>query len=188
MFFDGQLEAEVLLARVGAQWARDGNSGNISSSGRRSGGGGFGGRGGGFGGGRGGGPGGAGMGSPPGGGADDTVPRVPIRASNEPAVQLRLRLANHGSAPVDVEVVDFNSALGNFVVQPSKITLPPGAPVEAEPMISRLGVTAEEIPLTVKLHISDRTEQQVLTLRVVKETAPGSNPPAPPSGAPADGR
>jgi len=62
-----------------------------------------------------------------------------IRASNAPAVQLRLRLTNHGNEPVDVEVLDFNSQLGNFVVQPAKISLPPGEPTEADPMLSRLG-------------------------------------------------
>jgi hypothetical protein len=53
-------------------------------------------------------------------------------------------------------------------------------------MVSRLGVSTEEIPLTVKLHLDGRTEQQVLTLRVVKEPAPASSSTesAPPPAAP----
>ena len=38
-----------------------------------------------------------------------------IRASNEPPVQLQLRLTNHGETPVVVEVLDFNSDLGKHV-------------------------------------------------------------------------
>ena len=131
------------------------------------------------GGGRGGGRGhggGRGGGGPPAGGADSSVPHAPpIQASNLPPIQLRLRLTNHGDTPADVEVIDFDSALGNFVVEPSKITVKPAESVEAEPMVSRLGISTEEIPLTVKLHMAGRTEQQVLTLRVVKEPAPASS-------------
>jgi hypothetical protein len=82
---------------------------------------------------------------------------------------MRLRLTNHGESPLEVEVLDFNSELGNFVVQPAKLTLPPGEPVEAEPMLSRLGVPAvEEIPLTVRLRVGGRSgqaETQILRLR-----------------------
>jgi hypothetical protein len=84
-------------------------------------------------------------------------------------VQLRLRLTNHGAEPVEIEVLDFNSTLGNFVVQPAKLTLPPGEPVETSPMLSRLGVPAvEEIPLTVRIRRGGKggtAETQVLKLR-----------------------
>lgn len=189
-FFDGRIEVEAMLARAGMKWSRDAeSSGGGGGGGRQSRGGGFRGGSGMGGGSRGGGRGrgGGGESGPPGGGAEDSVQRAPpIRASNQPPIQLRLRLTSHGEAPVDVEVVDFNSALGNFVVQPPKITVKPGESVEAEPMVSRLGIFNDEIPLTVKLHVSGRTEQQVLTLRAVKEPAPASTLPAgssPPSAA-----
>lgn len=188
MFFDGRIEIEAMLAPSGMKWSRDAESGSDGGSSRQGSGGGFKG---GFGmGGRGGGRsrGGGGGNGPPAGGAEDSVQRAPpIRASNQPPIQLRLRLTNHGEAPADVEVVDFNSALGNFVVQPPKITVKPGESVEAEPMVSRLGISTDEIPLTVKLHVSGRTEQQVLTLRAVKEPASASTLPAgssPPPAAP----
>lgn len=194
MFFDGRIEIEAMLAPAGMKWSRDVESSGGGGGGRQGRGGGFRGGfgmgGGGMGGGRGGGRsrGGGGEGGPPGGGAEDSVQRAPpIRASNQPPIQLRLRLTNHGEAPADVEVVDFNSALGNFVVQPPKITVKPGESVEAEPMVSRLGISTDEIPLTVKLHVSGRTEQQVLTLRAIKEPAPASTLPAessPPPAAP----
>jgi hypothetical protein len=170
MFFGGQIEAEALLARAGTHWSREDGSGRAGS--RGAGGSGFGGHVGGLGGGRGGHRGGAGRGGSYGeGGSSDDQPRSSIYASNLPPAALRLRLTNHGDTPVEVQVIDFDSALGDFVVEPPTITLPPGQPVEAEPMVSRLGVGTTEIPLTVKLHLNGRSEQQVLTLRVVKEPA-----------------
>lgn len=187
VFFGGQIGVEAMLARAGAKWSSD-EAAAASSSGSHEG------RGGsrvGFGGGMGGmrtGYGGGGGrhgrgGESEGGGPGTEAP--PIRAINQPPVQLRLRLTNHGAAPADVQVIDFNSTLGDFVVQPEKITVPPGESIEADPMISRLGVFAEEIPLTVRLHISGRTEEQVLTLRVVPETPPPAAAPPAPSAAPA---
>jgi hypothetical protein len=171
MFFDGQVEVETLLARAGATWTRDADQASASASSK-----GGGGLGGGFGGGHGGGRHGGGGGR--GGGdsgrtQDDTTQQAPpIHASNGPVVQLRVRLTNHGPEPVTVEVVDFDSTLGNFVVQPEKITVQPGASVEADPMVSRLGMGTGEIPLTLKLRIAERSDQQVLTLRVVTEATP----------------
>lgn len=97
----------------------------------------------------------------------DADPASHIVASNKPPVRLQLRLTNHGSEPVDVEVLDFNSDLGNFVVQPKKMSLPPGASVEAEPMTSRLGVAADALPLIVRIRRNGQVEQQVLTLEVI---------------------
>ncbi len=117
-------------------------------------------------------------------GSDDDEPTPHIRATNAPPVRLHLRLTNHGSLPADVEVVDFNSDLGNFVVEPGKIALAPGAAVEAEPMISRLGVNADEIPVTVNLRMAGHSDKQVLTLHVVAPpTSPAPPPSAPPSPA-----
>ena len=178
MFFDGQVEAEALLARAGTYWARDNESGGTSTAGQQSSDGGMG-RGGGHGGGHRGG----GRGADPGGNADGGSPQTPpIHAINHPAIELRLRLTNHGNAPITIEVVDFNSDLGDFVVLPEKIAVLPRKSVEADPMVSRLGVYATEIPLTVKLKIDGRSDQQVLTLKIVKEAAPASAPqPAGPS-------
>lgn len=182
MFFDGQIEVESLLAPGGMHWSprdKDGKEGR-----HRGGGGG----GGGFRMGGGGGMGGGGMGGGPGGGGfrgrrgDDDGPGPTMRASNLPPVQLRLRLTNHGAAPAEVEVLDFNSDIGNFVVQPERIILPPGESIEAEPMISRLGIPGNEVPLTVRLRLAGRTEQQVLTLKSVPP--PPAEPAAPAPAAP----
>jgi hypothetical protein len=173
-FFNGTIGVEAMLAKSDAVWKNPG----ASESTDRSGGGGRGGFSGGFGGGGGSSRrGGGGSGRRGGGGgetppqtASDAGPRAPaIRASNEPPVQLRLRLTNHGDAAVEAEVLDFNSDLGNFAVQPEKIPLPSHESIEANPMTSRLGVPAvEEIPLTLRLRIggkNGRTETQILKLR-----------------------
>jgi len=163
LFFAGQIEVESLLAPGGMHWGTRGKEGKDGPH-RGAGGGGF----------RMGGGGGMGSGGPGGGrgrrgprGDDDDGPRSVMRASNLPPVQLRLRLTNHGSTPAEVQVLDFNSEIGNFVVQPEKFLLPPGETIEADPMISRLGVPGNEVPLTVRLRLAGRTEQQVLTLKIV---------------------
>ncbi len=192
-FFGGQIEVETLLARAGVKWSRtdekEGATGGSGRSGRGAGmhggfgvGGGGGGMRGGYGGGRGGG-GREGRGESAEGGGEEGPRPPPIRAINQAPIVLRLRVTNHGPAPSDVEVVDFNSVLGDFAVQPEKITVQPGEAVEADPMVSRLGVPSEEVPLTVKLRIGDKTEQQVLTLRAVKEPPPEA-PKPPPAGGP----
>ena len=190
MFFGGHVEVEALLAQAGAKWDRSDESGGGSNPESSGSGGHFsagGGAGGGHGGGhRGGGHGGGGGGGSSEGGDEEVVQRVPpIHAANQPGVQLRLRLTNHGDALIVAEVVDFNSDLGDFVVEPEKIAVQPGESVETDPMVSRLGVGADEIPLTVKLRLEGQTDQQVLTLKAVKEKPPAPPPPA--EHAPAQG-
>lgn len=164
MFFAGQIEVESLLAPGGMRWGAHGKEGKDSPP-----------RGGGFhmGGGMGG-----GHRGPSGEFGDGPAPTM--RASNLPPVQLRLRLTNHGSAPAEVQVLDFNSDIGNFVVQPAKLLVPAGESLEADPMISRLGVPGNEVPLTVRLHLAGRTEQQVITLKIASTPPPTGTPtPAP---------
>ena len=190
-FFAGQIEAEVLLGRDGFA-AHDAAKGEAGAGGDSHGRSGLGLVGGGGGNRRRGGGGGGGNGRRSGeeGGEssashgtanqnDDGTPAIHITPSNQPPVRLHLRLTNHGSQPAEVEVPDFNSDLGNFVVQPPKILLLPNQPTEADPMISRLGVGSDEISLTVAIRTNGRIEKQVLVLRVVK----AAEPPAP---APAD--
>ena len=81
-------------------------------------------------------------------------------------MRLHLRLTNHGEQPVDIEVPDFNSELGNFVVQPPKMLLLPNQSNEADPMTSTLGVKSDEIPLTIGIRANGKLERQTLSLRV----------------------
>lgn len=173
-FFSGQMELEILLNRAGFAGRAGGGSDSASTD---SGAGQGNSRGGGHhrGGGAGGSP------SAATNGEGGSAPQ--IRPSNLPAVRLHLRLTNHGPAPITVEVTDFNSDLGNFVVEPEKIPLAPNESAEAEPMTSQMGVTSDAIPLSVSIWMTGQDgrrqgEKQVLTLRMV-------NPPAQPSPTPA---
>jgi hypothetical protein len=176
-FFAGQIEVDVLLGSNGFTRPSGDDKSDPSDSaggGRRGGAGNYGGGGGGR-------KGRGGSGGSDGSAArssdgDDPTPHIPT--SNAPPVRLHLRLTNHGTAPAEVEVVDFNSDLGNFVVEPSRIAVAPNASAEADPMISRLGVNADAIPVTVNLRLAGHSEKQVLTLRAV-------TPPTPPPSAPA---
>ena len=182
-FFGSQIGIEVMLAKSDAVWknANPAEGGEPGGRGRGGFSGGFGGTGGGGRRGGGGQRGGGGGGGPPqnAGDASSRPSGPPLRANNAPPVQLRLRLTNRSDQPLDVEVLDFNSELGNFAVQPAKITVPPHESVEADPMTSRLGVPAvEKIPLTVRLRVggkSGRVEQQVLQLE------PRAEPPVAPA-------
>jgi hypothetical protein len=105
---------------------------------------------------------------------------APMRAAGEPPVQLRLRLTNHGADAADVEVTDFDSRLGNFVVQPRHLVIPPGESMEADPMTSELGVDSGEIPVVVGIRVNGEREKQTVVLRVKPGTAPASPPAASP--------
>lgn len=82
-----------------------------------------------------------------------------------PPVTLRVNLENKGTEPITVEVTDVNSDLGNFAVRPPKLTIAPGQVGSLEPMISQLGVTADEIPLQIAVRVGGKKESQVITVK-----------------------
>jgi hypothetical protein len=88
-----------------------------------------------------------------------------------PPIVLWLQLTSTASNPLNVGIIDFKSDLGSFAVQPEQVALTPGQSVEAEPMISRLGVTSLNIPVTVTLRLNGKTETHVLTLQPVDSAA-----------------
>lgn len=99
-----------------------------------------------------GGPGGPGM--HPGAGMDRPPPgAVRADARGAPPVAIHLSFTNESSTPVDLEIVDFLSPLGNFAVQPSRLRLEPGESRAVEPMGSRLTnvATSGEIALSLRL-------------------------------------
>jgi hypothetical protein len=88
-----------------------------------------------------------------------------------PPVTLHLILINPGADPVTVTMVDFDSDLGNFVIDPETLTVPPGQTVEPTAMVSQLGVSADEIPVTVTLKIGKvRETHTVLVRNLLDET------------------
>ena len=180
-FFDGQISADVRFGRArfpdGLRGGGEGGKRSVEGRGPKSGGFsasagmgpmsvGGGGRGGG-------GPGPDGEGPDGGGGPSGPSP-VGARARTEqnPAVQLHLTLTNRSAQPVEIEVLEFNSLLGNFAVHPAKVSIAPSGTATFDPMTSRLGIPQGDLPLKVRLRAGDKTEDQTLTLKIVSEDGP----------------
>ncbi len=82
-----------------------------------------------------------------------------------PPVTLHVLFENKGTTPVEIEVTEVNSDLGNFAVRPPKLTIAPGEKGLLEPMVSQLGVTSDEIPLTLSVRTGGKKEQQVVIVK-----------------------
>ncbi len=82
-----------------------------------------------------------------------------------PPVTLKVAFENRGTEPIEIQVTDVNSDLGNFAVRPPKLTIAPGASGVLEPMVSQLGVTSDEIPLKLALRSGGKKEQQVVLVK-----------------------
>jgi len=113
----------------------------------------------------------AGGGEPPGG-------FRPMMGATGPAELIHLQFTNHGSERVVLNIVDFASVLGNFAVQPEKLTLEPGQSMEVEPMSSRLGGSIIEVEATLVLHLAGKTEKKIVVLRAVPGSPPETASPA----------
>jgi hypothetical protein len=84
-----------------------------------------------------------------------------------PPVTLRVQLANHGTEPLEVEVTEVNSDLGNFAARPEKLTIAPGASGALDPMISQLGVSSDEIPVKLTVRAAGRKDTQTITVKSI---------------------
>ena len=105
-----------------------------------------------------------------------------MMGSMGPAEMIHLQLTNHGTERINVNIVDFVSPLGNFAVQPEKLTLEPGQSVEVEPMTSRLGGAVTEVEATLVLRLAGKTEKKIVVLRAASS---GTPEPAAPATTPA---
>jgi hypothetical protein len=99
------------------------------------------------------------------GGAPAAGPR-PMMGGGRP-VMIHLRFTNHGTAAVELQIVDFLSPLGNFVVRPEKLTLEPGQSLETEPMTSQLAGAFTEVTATLALRLDGRAEKRSFPLKAV---------------------
>jgi hypothetical protein len=82
-----------------------------------------------------------------------------------PPVTLHLILTNTGPEAITVRLIDFDSDLGNFVVDPDSLTIPPGQTAEPTPMVSQLGVNSDEIPFTVRLQLGKAKETRTILVQ-----------------------
>ncbi|HUR56898.1 MAG TPA: hypothetical protein VM029_04255 [Opitutaceae bacterium] len=88
-----------------------------------------------------------------------------------PPVTLRVQFENKGTEPLEIEVTDVNSDLGNFAVRPPKLVIPPGEKGSLDPMISQLGVTSDEIPLKLVIRQGAKKETQVVVVKnIIRES------------------
>ncbi len=176
-FFDGKLTADIRFGRAQLPGRPGGpdTDGAPRGEGRSPG---VGGGGGGFSASAGMGPmsmgGGGGRGPGGGGGPRDDSDAQPSRGTRtrteqNPAVQLHLTLTNHGEQPLEIEVLEFSSLLGNFAVHPAKTSIAPGATASFDPMTSRLGIPQGDLPLKIRLRSGGKIEEQPLTLKIVAE-------------------
>src|ERR1035438_2487717 len=86
-----------------------------------------------------------------------------------PPVTMHLKIQNKGTQTATVEVLDFESDLGNFAVHPDLLSMAPDQVAEPDPMISQLGVTSDEIPVKVSLKSAGKTETQTIPVKSVLE-------------------
>jgi hypothetical protein len=84
--------------------------------------------------------------------------------SRLPPVTLHLILTNPGNEPLTVGIDDFESDLGNFVVEPDTLTIPPGLTGEPTSMVSQLGVTSDQIEFKVTLIVAKKYETQTIVV------------------------
>jgi hypothetical protein len=82
-----------------------------------------------------------------------------------PPVTLRVAFENRGTEPMEIEITEVNSELGNFAVRPPKLKLAPGEAGKLDPMISQLGVTSDEIPLKIEVRYAGKKESKILTVK-----------------------
>ena len=123
-----------------------------------------------------GGMGGGGMGGPPPGGGGErgggeSVPAQPrMMGASGPGLRVQLQLIDQGqpdAQPIAVEIVDFQSPLGDFALKPDRLALVPGQPASPDAVTSRVGVAAAEIPVQLTLSLAGQKEENTILLRAV---------------------
>ncbi|HEY4988317.1 MAG TPA: hypothetical protein VII09_00845 [Opitutaceae bacterium] len=88
-----------------------------------------------------------------------------------PPVTLHLILTNNGAGEAAVTMDDFESDMGNFVLDPETLTLAPGQTAEPTPMVSQLGVSSDSIDFKVTLKIGKNRESRTFPVRILPATA-----------------
>ena len=87
-------------------------------------------------------------------------------------VTIHLKLKNLSQGDIKVEIVELNSDLGNFAVEPDTVILNSGETSEPNPMISQLGVTSNVLPFKVTLRLGNSTESQTIPVRDIPPIQP----------------
>ena len=88
-----------------------------------------------------------------------------------PPVTIRFSVENTSAEALSVNIMDFNSDLGNFAVHPDVLKLAAGQKISPDPMISQLGVTSDEIPVQVRLKLGTKSETQTVLVKNLLATS-----------------
>jgi len=96
-----------------------------------------------------------------------------------PPVTMHLKVENKTRQTMSVDVLDFESDLGNFAVHPETLSMAPDQVAEPDPMISQLGVTSDEIPVKVILKSGGKTETRTILVKsLLGAPTPAAQAPA----------
>jgi hypothetical protein len=96
-----------------------------------------------------------------------------------PPVTMHLKVENKTKQTMSVDVLDFESDLGNFAVHPETLSMAPDQVAEPDPMISQLGVTSDEIPVKVILKSAGKSETQTILVKsLLGAQTPATQSPA----------
>jgi hypothetical protein len=88
-----------------------------------------------------------------------------------PPVTLHLILTNRSQEPVTVSMIDFDSEMGNFAVDPDTLTIAPGQSGEPTSMVSDLGVSSDTIMFKVTLKYGATKESRSFPVGIVAPSA-----------------
>jgi hypothetical protein len=95
-----------------------------------------------------------------------------------PPVTLHLLLTNKSANAVTISMLDFNSDMGNFAIDPDTLTIAPGQTAEPTSMVSELGVNSDVIPFKVTLKYGATKESRTIPVGIVREDADAPAPAA----------
>jgi len=125
-----------------------------------------------------------GAGGPPPGGGGDRRPRDNANPAGGPVAlprqTLRISFTNHTAAPLTFAITELNSGIGNFVPQPEKLTLAPGATEALQPVSGDAGGVLRWLDVTLSLRQGTTAASQVLRLVPTGAPAEAEPPPPPP--------
>jgi hypothetical protein len=93
-----------------------------------------------------------------------------------PPVTLHFLVTNTGTDEITVKLLDFDSDLGNFAIDPDTLKIAPGKTAEPTPMVSQLGVTSDEIPFTVRIQLGKTKESQTISVRNLLDNSAAPKP------------
>jgi hypothetical protein len=64
-------------------------------------------------------------------------------------------------------MLDFDSDMGNFAIDPEMLALKPGETGEPTPMVSQLGVTADAMDFKVTLKLGTVRESKTFSVKII---------------------